>query len=52
MSSLYFKIQLKLRKKITLFMIHTEKDCHCLAVKNLSALLRRTASKHNGDFYS
>ena len=35
----------------TLLMIPTEKGWHYLAIKKLSALLRRIDSKHNDDFY-
>ena len=32
-------------------MIPNGEEWHYLAVKNLSALLRRITSKHDGDFY-
>ena len=32
-------------------MIPTKKEWHCIAVKNLSTLLREVTSKHNGDYY-
>ena len=39
------------QKQVMLLMILKEEGWHYLAVKNLSALLRRTTSKTNGDFY-
>ena len=44
-------VQLMLQK-LTQIVENKEKEgCHYLAVKKLSALLRGTTSKHDGDFY-
>ena len=32
-------------------MIQSKKEWHCIAVKNLSTLLREVTSKHNGDYF-
>ena len=32
-------------------MIPSKKEWHCIAVNNLSTLLRGATSKHNGDYY-
>ena len=53
MPSLYFKVNSNCEKQIILLMIPNEvkEDCHYLAVKKLSELLRGITSKHNGDCY-
>ena len=38
-------------KQVFILMIPNGKGCHYLAVKTLSALLRRIMSKHDGGFY-
>ena len=38
-------------KQVILLMITDGEKWHCLGVKNLSGLLRRVTSNHNGDFY-
>ena len=38
-------------KQVILLMITDGEKWHCLVVKNLSGLLRRVTSNHNGDFY-
>ena len=45
------KHNLKRENQIILIMITDGKIWHYLAVKSLSALLRRMTSKHDGDFY-
>ena len=42
---------LKCENQVILLMITDGKKWHYLAVKSLSALLRRITSKHDGDFY-
>ena len=53
MPCLYFKNNTYCEKRIICLMIPNEKSksWHYLAVKKLSALLKETTSKHDGDFY-
>ena len=46
-----WKHNLKPKNQVTLFTITDAKKCYYLAVKSLSALLKRIKSKHDGDFY-
>ena len=41
----------KHKKQVILLMINQGKNCHYLAVANLSALFNRISSNHDGDFY-
>ena len=45
------KHNLKHENQVVLLMITDSKKWQYLAVKSLSALLRRITSKHDGDFY-
>ena len=45
------KYNFKLENQVILLMITDGKKWHYLAVKRLSALLRRITLNHNGDFY-
>ena len=45
------KHNLNQENKVILLMITYGKKCHYLAVKKLSALLRRITSNNNGGFY-
>ena len=45
------KYNFKRENQVILLMITDGKKWHYLAVKRLSALLRRITSNHNGDFY-
>ena len=45
------KYNFKPEDQVILLMITDGKKWHYLAVNNLSALLRRIISNHNGDFY-
>ena len=45
------KYNFKPKNQVILLMITDGKKWHYLAVNNLSALLRRIISNHNGDFY-
>ena len=44
-------VQLMLQKLTQIVESKEKEGCHYLAVKKLSALLRGTTSKHDGDFY-
>ena len=45
------KYNFKCKNQVILLMITDDKKLHYLAVKSLSALLRRLTSNHNGDFH-
>ena len=46
------KYNSKLEKQVILLMIQNKEEWNYTAVKKLTALLRGTTSKHNGDYYS
>ena len=45
------KYHFKRKNQVNLLIITNGKKCNYLVAKNLSALLRRITSNHNGDFY-